>query len=153
MSLSGPSDEELIDVTSGDEGSAAGKASGGSADQAKAKASELTDQAKQRLEQLREKAGPYLDQAKERAGGMKEKAGPVANQAAGKASEFAGKAGGAAAHGVDSASGALDRATGGKYSDKIKSVADKLGQMLERGHQQDNQAVTKDQPTRPDEQG
>jgi ElaB/YqjD/DUF883 family membrane-anchored ribosome-binding protein len=142
-------------VTSGVGGSATGKAGGGSerTDQAKAKASELTDQAKQRLEQLREKAGPYLDQAKERAGDMKEKAGPMANQAAGKAGEFAGKAGGAAAHGVESASGALDRATGGKYSDKIKSVADKLGQMLERGHQHDNQAAAKDPPARPDEQG
>ena len=140
-------------MTSGDGGSAAGKASGGGADQAKAKASELTDQAKQRLEQLREKAGPYLDQAKERAGGLKEKAGPVANQAAGKASGFAGKAGGAAALGVESASGALDRATRGKYSDKIKSVTDKLGQMLERGHQPDNHAAAKDQPATPDEEG
>ena len=85
-------------MTSGDGGSATGKAGGGSerADQAKAKAGELTDQAKQRLEQLRQKAGPYLDQAKGKAGDLKEKAGPMANQAAGKASEFAGKAGGAA---------------------------------------------------------
>ena len=139
-------------MTSGDGGSATGKAGGGSADQAKAKASELTDQAKQRLEQLRQKAGPYLDQAKGKAGDLKEKAGPMASQAAGKASEFAGKAGGAAAHGVESASGALDRATGGKYSDKIKSMSDKLGQMLERGHPNDAKAA-KDEPAKPDEQG
>ena len=141
-------------MTSGDGGSATGKAGGGSerADQAKAKAGELTDQAKQRLEQLRQKAGPYLDQAKGKAGDLKEKAGPVASQAAGKAGEFAGKAGGAAAHGVESASGALDRATGGKYSDKIKSLSDKLGQMLERGHQNDVKPA-QDQPAKPDEQG
>ena len=152
MSQSGPSDEELIDVTSGDGGSAAGKAGGGSerADQAKAKASELTDQAKQRLEQLRQKAGPYLDQAKGKAGDLKDKAGPAASQAAGKAGEFAGKAGGAAAHGVESASGALDRATGGKYSDKIKSVSDKLGQLLVRGNQNESKPSAKDQP---DQQG
>ena len=141
-------------MTSGDGGIATGKACGGSerVDQAKAKASELTDQAKQRLEQLRQKAGPYLDQAKGKAGDMKEKAGPVASQAAGKASEFAGKAGGAAAHGVESASGALDRATGGKYSDKIMSLSDKLGQMLVRGHQNDVKPA-QDQPAKPDDQG
>jgi hypothetical protein len=134
------SDEELIDVTSGDGQTAAGQASAGNegADQAKAKTSELADQAKQRLGQLQEKAGPYLDKAKERAGDLKEKAGPAASQAAGKAGELAGKAGGAAAHGVESASGALDKATGGKYSDKIKSVSEKLSQMLERGHNHDD---------------
>ena len=139
-------------MTSGDGGSAAGKAGGGSqrADQAKAKASELTDQAKRGLDQLRQKAGPYLDQAKGKAGDLKGKAGPAASQAAGKASDIAGKAGGAAAHGVESASGALDRATGGKYSDKIKSVSDKLGQMLVRGN---NKESGKDQPAQPDEQG
>ena len=140
-------------MTSGDGGSAAGKAGGGSqrADQAKAKASELTDQAKRGLDQLRQKAGPYLDQAKGKAGDLKGKAGPAASQAAGKASDIAGKAGGAAAHGVESASGALDRATGGKYSDKIKSVSEKLGQMLERRNQNDAKGAI-DQPAKPDEQ-
>jgi hypothetical protein len=39
---------------------------------------------------------------------------------------------------VESASGALDRATHGKYSDTIKSVSGKLSHLLDRGHPHDD---------------
>ena len=85
MSTTGPSDEELIDVTSGGGDSAAAKASGGGrADQAKGKTGELADQAKQRLGDLQKKAGPYLDQAKDRASGLKEKAAPSGQSGGGQ---------------------------------------------------------------------
>jgi hypothetical protein len=97
--------------------------------QAKDKASELAAQAVQA-------AGPLAAQARERAGQVAEKvgqaAGPRATQAKEKVGEVAEKVGHAAAHGLDAVAGSLNRATGGKYQDRITSVSGKLEHALER---------------------
>jgi hypothetical protein len=85
--------------------------------------------------QAREKAGPLAAQAREKAAPLAaqalEKAGPLAAEAKEKAAELADKAGGVAAHGMDTLAKQLDKATGGKYSDKITSVTSKLGDRLD----------------------
>lgn len=63
----------------------------------------------------------FLDKAKELAG-----------QAKGKAEEFAEKAGPSAAKGLDAAKSSLDKATGGKYHDRIESVSGKVEGVLKR---------------------
>ncbi|MEB3366171.1 antitoxin [Saccharopolyspora mangrovi] len=63
----------------------------------------------------------FLDKAKELAG-----------QAKGKAEELAEKAGPSAAKGLDAAKSSLDKATGGKYHDKIESVSGKVEGVLKR---------------------
>jgi len=77
------------------------------------------DKLKKFADQAKEKAGPILTDAKE-------KAGPLANQAKEKAAELATKAAPIAAQGVDKASAGLDKATKGKYTDKITGVHDKV---------------------------
>lgn len=76
----------------------------------------------------------FADQAKEKAVPMladaKEKAGPLAAQAKEKAAELATKAAPIAAQGVDKASASLDKATKGKYSDKITGVHDSVNSGL-----------------------
>jgi hypothetical protein len=64
------------------------------------------------LQQAREKAGPALHQARE-------KAGPALQQAREKAAP-------ALQHGVETLATNLDKATGGKYSDRISAVTSKL---------------------------
>lgn len=63
----------------------------------------------------------FLDKAKELAG-----------QARGKAGEFVKKAGPSAVKGWDTAKSRLDKATGGKYHDKIENVSSKVGEALKR---------------------
>ncbi|MEU6267394.1 antitoxin [Saccharopolyspora shandongensis] len=75
----------------------------------------------------------FLDKAKE-----------LANQAKGKAEELAEKAGPSAAKGLDAAKSSLDKATGGKYHDKIESVSHKVEGMIKRDDQP---------PKGPDEKG
>ncbi|MBB5153676.1 antitoxin [Saccharopolyspora phatthalungensis] len=65
----------------------------------------------------------FLDRAKE-----------LANQAKGKAEELAEKAGPSAAKGLDAAKSSLDKATGGKYHDKIETVSHKVEGMIKRDH-------------------
>lgn len=61
-----------------------------------------------------------------------DKAKDLANQAKGKAEEMAEKHGPQAAKGVDAAKSQLDKATGGKYSDKIEGVSNKVQDALNR---------------------
>lgn len=75
----------------------------------------------------------FLDKAKELAG-----------QAKGKAEELAEKAGPSAAKGLDAAKSSLDKATGGKYHDKIESVSGKVEGVLKRDSGDGGQA--KDDP-------
>ncbi|MBE9373934.1 antitoxin [Saccharopolyspora sp. HNM0983] len=64
-----------------------------------------------------------------------DKAKDLANQAKGKAEELADKHGPTAAKGVDAAKSQLDKATGGKYHDKIEGVNSKVQDALNRDQQ------------------
>lgn len=68
-----------------------------------------------------EKAGPALEKAKEVVGDLAEKAGPLI-----------AKAGEVTAQGVSAAAEQLDRATGGKYSDKLSSASTKIEGKLDK---------------------
>lgn len=85
------------------------------------------DKAKQVAEDLVEKAGPLAERAKP----LAEKAKPFAE----KAAPYAEKAAGLAAKGVSTAASTVDKATGGKYHDKIENVSGKVAEALNRdGH-------------------
>jgi hypothetical protein len=86
-------------------------------DKAKDLASKVTDKANQVAEDLAEKAGPLAEKAKP----LAEKAAPLAE-----------KAGNLAAKGVSAAASSMDKATGGKYHDRIETVTGKLGEALNR---------------------
>ncbi|HEX8303587.1 MAG TPA: antitoxin [Jatrophihabitans sp.] len=75
----------------------------------------MLDKLKKMADQAKEKAGPMAQQAKE-------KAGPMAEQAKEKAAELATKAAPAVSQGVGKAAGSLDKATKGRYTDKIDKV-------------------------------
>lgn len=81
------------------------------------------DKLKKLADQALEKAGPLVADAKE-------KAGPLASQAKTKAADLASKAAPVAAQGVDKATAGLDKATKGKYSDKLTGVHDKVNSGL-----------------------
>jgi hypothetical protein len=72
--------------------------------------------------QAAEKAGPAIERAKEVATELVEKAGPLLE-----------RAGELAAQGVSVAAEQIDRATGGKYSDKISTASAKIEEKLDRG--------------------
>lgn len=107
----------------------AAAAAGPLAAQAKEKASELAGQAAAA-------AGPLAAQAKEKAtvlaGQAAAAAGPLAAQAKDRAAELAEKASETATHSVSALAESLDKATGGKYSDRISSVTAKLEERLDR---------------------
>ena len=63
----------------------------------------------------------FLDKAKE-----------MAQQARSRAGEMAEKAGPSAAKGLDAAKSRLDKATGGKYHDKLENVSNKVEGLLKR---------------------
>jgi hypothetical protein len=86
-----------------------------------AEPSKFTDKASELAGQAAEKAGPAIVKAKEVASDLAEKAGPIIE----KAAELA-------AHGVSVAAEQIDRATKGKYSDKLSSASTKIEEKLER---------------------
>ncbi len=92
-------------------------------DRLKALGNDFLHKAGDLAEQAKEKAGPLAEQAKE-------KAGPLAEQAKEKAGPLAEKAKDAAAKGVNIAAERIDSATGGKYSERIDTVTDKLSGAL-----------------------
>lgn len=73
-----------------------------------------------------------------------DKAKGMANQAKGKAEELAEKHGPQASKGVDAAKSQLDKATGGKYSDKIEGVSNKVQDALNRDQHNDGTGSTGD---------
>ena len=75
----------------------------------------MLDKLKKMADQAKVKAAPMAQQAME-------KAGPMAEQAKEKATELASKAAPAVSQGVGKAAGSLDKATKGRYSDKIDKV-------------------------------
>lgn len=83
--------------------------------------SNFTERATALVNQAAEAAGPIIVKAKEAAGEFAVKAGPYVEKAAS-----------IAAQGVAVAAGQLDKATGGKYSDKISSVASKIDGSLDK---------------------
>ncbi|MDA3650020.1 antitoxin [Saccharopolyspora indica] len=90
--------------------------------------------------------------------GFLDKAKELANQAKGKAEELAEKAGPSAAKGLDAAKSSLDKATGGKYHDKIENVSGKVEGMLKREHPDGQQPKATDdkgpqQPGTPEDKG
>lgn len=92
------------------------------------------DKLKKLADQAKEKAGPMVADAKEKAGPLaaqaKERAVPLAAQAKVKAADLASKAAPVAAQGVDRASASLDKATKGKYTEKISGVHGKVNSTL-----------------------
>lgn len=85
------------------------------------------DKAKQVAEDLVEKAGPLAEKAKP----LADKAKPLAE----KAAPYAEKAADLAAKGLSSAASTVDKATGGKYHERIESVSGKVTEVLTRdGH-------------------
>ncbi|MGP4021209.1 antitoxin [Saccharopolyspora sp. 5N708] len=68
-----------------------------------------------------------------------EKAKELANQAKGKAEHLAERAGPSAVKGLDAAKSSLDKATGGKYHDKIENVSHKVEGIIKREHHPDGQ--------------
>jgi hypothetical protein len=99
------------------------------ADRARGKAAPLAEKAA-------EKAGPLAAQAAQKAAEAaaqaKEKAGPLAAQAKEKASDLASKAAPHVSHGVDVAAGGIDKATGGRFSDKIETVQGKVHDTVDK---------------------
>jgi hypothetical protein len=86
-----------------------------------AEPSKFTDKASDLASQAAEKAGPAIERAKEVATELVEKAGPLLE-----------RAGELAAQGVSVAAEQIDRATGGKYSDKISTTSAKIEGKLDR---------------------
>ena len=86
----------------------------------------MLEKLKKLADQAKEKAGPMAEQAKERATVLaaeaKEKAGPMAEQAKERATELASKAAPAVTQGLDKAADSLDKATKGRYTEKIDKV-------------------------------
>lgn len=87
------------------------------------------DKAKQMAGELAEKAEPLVEKAKP----LAEKAKPLAE----KAAPYAEKAAGLAAKGVSSAASTVDKATGGKYHEKIETVSGKVAEALNRDGKDD----------------
>jgi hypothetical protein len=82
--------------------------------------SKFTDRAAELANQAAAAAGPLAARAKELAEQAAAAAGPIAEQARVRA-----------AQGVDIFAGNLDKATGGKYSERIHSVATKVESVLD----------------------
>ena len=93
-------------------------------DKAKDLASKVGERANQVAEELVDKAGPLAEKAKP----LAEKAKPLAE----KAAPYAEKAATLAAKGVSTAASTVDKATGGKYHERIENVSGKLGEALNR---------------------
>lgn len=91
----------------------------------------ITDKAAQLAAQVAAAAGPIKDKAAELAQTAAAAAAPVAAQAKGKAAGLAERAGEAGAKGVSALAEGLDKATGGRYSDRISSVTSKIEEKLE----------------------
>jgi hypothetical protein len=86
-----------------------------------------------------DRAKGFASLAKEKAdvvrGDITEKAGPLADKLAEKAAPLADKAADMAAKGVSVAASQVDKATGGKYRERIDNVSEKLSNVLNRdGH-------------------
>jgi hypothetical protein len=92
----------------------------------------ITERASELAGQAAQAAGPAIERAKEVAVELAEKAGPYVEKAAEKAGPYVEKAAVLAAHGVSAAAEQLDKATGGKYSDKISSVSSRIEGALDR---------------------
>lgn len=86
------------------------------------------DKAKQVAEDLVEKAGPVTKSLGDKAKPLAEKAKPLAE----KAAPYAEKAADLAAKGVSTAASTVDKATGGKYHDRIENVSGKVTGALSR---------------------
>jgi hypothetical protein len=84
--------------------------------------SKIADRATEFASQAAAAAGPLAARAKELAGQAAAAAAPIAEQARVRA-----------AQGVDVVAGSLDKATGGKYSARIHSVATKVESVLDTG--------------------
>jgi hypothetical protein len=84
----------------------------------------LTDRAAELANQAVVAAGPALARAREVAGDLAVKAGP-----------YVGRAAGLAAQGVAVTADQLDKATSGRYSSRISSLATKIEQTLDRAKQ------------------
>lgn len=93
-------------------------------DKAKDIAAKMSERANQVAGDLAEKAGPLAEKAKP----LADKAKPLAD----KAAPYAEKAATLAAKGVSNAASTVDKATGGKYHDRIETVSTKLGDALNR---------------------
>jgi len=99
-----------------------------------ADSSKITDKAAQLAAQLAAAAGPAKDKATELAQTAAAAAAPMAGQAKDRAAGLAERAGEVGAKGVSAIAEGLDKATGGKYSDRISSVSSRIEDVLEPEH-------------------
>jgi hypothetical protein len=90
-----------------------------------AASSKISEKASVLAGQAAEKAGPALERAKEVAADLAVKARPIIEKAAART-----------AHGVSVAAEQLDRATSGKYSDKLSSASTRIERKLDRAGKQ-----------------
>jgi len=74
------------------------------------------------------------DKAKELADAALQKAGELSEVAREKAPGYLDRAADLAVKATDAAADGVDRATGGRYHDKLEGVAAKVGQSLDRPH-------------------
>ncbi|HEX3649450.1 MAG TPA: antitoxin [Pseudonocardiaceae bacterium] len=80
------------------------------------------------FDKAKDLASKVADDLAGKTGPLSEKAKPLAE----KAAPYAEKAAGFAAKGVSTAASTVDKATGGKYHDRIETVSGKLGEALNR---------------------
>ncbi|MFI9386278.1 Rv0909 family putative TA system antitoxin [Kutzneria sp. NPDC052558] len=80
------------------------------------------DKAKEMANDLAEKAAPLRDKAAEVAGDLAEKAEPLRE----KAAPYLEQAGEAINKGADAAAAKMDELTGGKFSEGVRAVGDKV---------------------------
>lgn len=91
----------------------------------------ITDKAVELAARAAAAAGPLKDKATELAGTAAAAAGPLASHAKEKAAVLAERGAELGAKGVSALAESIDKATGGKYSDKISSVTAKLENRLD----------------------
>jgi enoyl-CoA hydratase/carnithine racemase len=84
------------------------------------------DRAKDMANDLADKAAPLRDKAAEVANDLAEKAEPLRE----KAAPYLEQAGEAINKGADVASAKMDELTGGKFSEGVRAVGDKVGELF-----------------------
>ena len=106
----------------------------------------ITDKAKELADLALEKAGEYSEKATELAGKAGEKAAELTETAREKAPSYVDRATELAGKAVDVTAASVDRATQGRFHDKIETATGKVGETLDRAR---TAGGTKDEPDAP----
>lgn len=92
----------------------------------------ITDKAKELADLALEKAGEYSEKATELAGKAGEKAAELTETAREKAPSYVDRATELAGKAVDATAAGVDKATQGRFHDKIETATGKVGETLDR---------------------